>query len=218
MIRVLIVDDQEMIRVGLEAVLRSFADLTVVGSAADGFEALPLIDAETPDVVLMDIRMPGIDGVEATRRIRERHAATDVRILVLTTFEDDENVFAALRAGADGFLNKGVGPGELADGIRQVASGGGALSAGAASTLIRHATHHAPATVDATIAARFDALTAREREIAVAIMSGRSNQEIASELFVSPFTVKTHANRAMAKVGARDRAQLIALAHQAGLG
>ena len=218
MIRVLIVDDQEMIRAGLLAVLNSFADIDVVGAVGDGFLALEAIEADRPDVVLMDIRMPGIDGVETTRRIRETHAPARVRILVLTTFEDDENVFAALRAGADGFLNKGVGPGELAEGIRQVASGGGALSAGAASTLIRHATHHAPPKIDPAMAARFDVLTAREREIVIAIMSGRSNQEIAAELHVSPFTVKTHANRSMSKVGARDRAQLIAFAHEAGLG
>jgi DNA-binding NarL/FixJ family response regulator len=161
--------------------------------------------------------MPGIDGVEATRRLRERFSPEEVRIVVLTTFEHDENVFAALRAGADGFLNKGVGPEELVAGIRDVRSGGGTLSAAAASVLIQHAASPAPPAPDAAMVARFDALTSREREIVIAITDGRSNEEIAQEFFLSPFTVKTHANRAMMKVGARDRAQLVAFAFRAGL-
>jgi len=217
MIRLMITDDQEMIRVGLRAVLQSFPDIAVVADAADGLDALRQVELQPVDVVLMDIRMPGIDGVEATRRLRERYSSAELRIIVLTTFEHDENVFAALRAGADGFLNKGVGPEELVSSIREVTSGGGALSAAAAAVLIQHASAPAPPPPDAAMVARFDALTSREREIVVAITGGKSNEEIAAEFFLSPFTVKTHANRAMMKVGARDRAQLVAFAFQAGL-
>jgi DNA-binding NarL/FixJ family response regulator len=217
MIRVMIVDDQEMIRVGLRAVLDSFDDLEVVSAASDGLEALGALDATSVDLVLMDIRMPGIDGVEATRRIRENPAFDGVRIVVLTTFDQDENVLAALRAGADGFLNKGVGPAELAAGIRDVAGGGGALSATAAAMLIGRVAQDTSTPVDEAMARRFDSLTPREREIVEAIATGLSNEDIAAQLFLSPFTVKTHANRAMAKVDARDRAQLVAFAFQAGV-
>ena len=217
MIRLMIVDDQEMIRVGLRAVLGSFDDLDVVADASDGLDAVRKLESVEVDVVLMDIRMPGIDGVEATRRIRERVRSEDLRIVVLTTFEHDENVFAALRAGANGFLNKGVGPEELAESIREVVAGGGALSAAAAGVLIQHASAPAPATPDPAMIARFDSLTEREREVVIAITKGGSNEQIAAEFYLSPFTVKTHANRAMMKVGARDRAQLVAFAFRAGL-
>lgn len=218
MTRILVVDDQEMIRVGLKAVLGSFPDLEVVAEAPDGLAVLSMLDGLEVDVVLMDIRMPGIDGVEATRRIRSQVAAADLPIVVLTTFDQDENVLAALRAGANGFLNKGVGPQELAAGIREVVAGGGALSAAAAAALIGHvAKEPPPAPVDPAMVARFDALTPREREIVAAIASGLTNDEIAARLFLSPFTVKTHANRSMMKLGARDRAQLVVFAYQAGL-
>ncbi|HWS52051.1 MAG TPA: response regulator transcription factor [Microbacterium sp.] len=217
MIRVAIIDDQEMIRVGLTAVLDSFPDIDVVGAATDGLDALRVVDELVPDVVLMDIRMPGIDGVEATRRIRETHPAERMRILILTTYDNDQNVFAALRAGANGFLNKGLGPDELARGIREVHDGGGALSSAAASALIAHATTSPPVEIDGEMARRFDELTPREREIVEAIVAGARNEQIASALFLSPFTVKTHVNRAMAKVDARDRAQLVAFAFRAGI-
>ena len=217
MIRLMITDDQEMIRVGLRAVLGAFPDIEVVAEARDGLDALRQVELHDPEVVLMDIRMPGIDGVEATRRLREQYPADRLRIVVLTTFEHDENVFAALRAGANGFLNKAVGPEELVGSIREVMAGGGALSAAAAAVLIQHASGPAAPAPDAAMVARFDALTSREREIVIAIVGGRSNEEIASELFLSPFTVKTHANRAMTKVGARDRAQLVTLAIRAGI-
>jgi len=217
MIRLMIVDDQEMIRVGLRAVLGSFDDIDVVADASDGLDAVRKLEQHALDVVLMDIRMPGIDGVEATRRIRERFRPEELRIVVLTTFEHDENVFAALRAGANGFLNKGVGPDELVGSIREVVAGGGALSAAAAAVLIQHASGPAPVAPDPAMVARFDSLTEREREIVAAITKGSSNEEIAAEFYLSPFTVKTHANRAMMKVGARDRAQLVAFAFQAGL-
>lgn len=217
MIRVLIVDDQEMIRVGLRAVLGSFDDMEIVEDVADGLAAIARLPDLAVDVVLMDIRMPGIDGVEATRRIRATHDPDQLRIVVLTTFDQDENVLAALRAGANGFLNKGVGPAELAAGIREVVAGGGALSAAAAAALIGHIAQEKTTPIDRAMEDRFGALTPREREIVIAITTGGSNEEIAEQLFLSPFTVKTHANRAMAKVGARDRAQLVSFAYRAGL-
>lgn len=216
MIRVLIVDDQEMIRAGLRTILEAQDDIEVVGDVGDGFQALAVLSERDVDVVLMDIRMPGIDGVETTRRIRATHSPEQLRIIILTTFEHDENVFAALRAGANGFLGKAVGPAELAAGIAEVAAGGGALSPAAASALIGHVAEER-VVVDPVFVDRFSTLTPREREVVVAIATGQSNEEIAALTFVSPFTVKTHANRAMMKVGARDRAQLVAFAYRAGL-
>ncbi|QHC61053.1 response regulator transcription factor [Rathayibacter sp. VKM Ac-2760] len=217
MVRVLIVDDQEMIREGLQAILTKQEGIDVVGSVSDGFAALESIGSLDVDVVMMDIRMPGIDGVETTRRLRERYAAEDLRVVVLTTFDNDENVLAALRAGANGFLSKGVGPTALADGIREVAAGGGALSSAASALLIGQVSAQAAGpTIDTAMQDRFAALTPREREIVAAIATGLDNATIAEQLFVSPFTVKTHANRAMAKVGARDRAQLVSFAYRAG--
>ncbi|MCZ9882808.1 response regulator transcription factor [Arthrobacter sp. B2a2-09] len=218
MIRVLIVDDQEMIRVGLRAILETQANITVVGEAGDGLEAVRLLRGLAADVVLMDIRMPGVDGVEATRRIRQTIPAERVRIIILTTFDHDETVFAALRAGANGFLSKGVGPAELAAGIEEVAAGGGALSATAAAALIDRVAEERQADVDPALADLFSTLTPKEHDVVIAIATGLSNQQIAETMFISPYTVKTHANRAMAKVGARDRAQLVAYAYRAGLG
>lgn len=217
MIRVFIVDDQEMIRVGLRAILDAQPNITVVGEAGDGLEAVRLLGELDVDVVLMDIRMPGVDGVEATRRIRQSIPAECVRIIILTTFDHDETVFAALRAGANGFLSKGVGPAELAAGIEEVAAGGGALSATAAAALIDRVAEERQVDVDPALADLFSALTPKERDVVIAIATGQSNQQIAETMFVSPYTVKTHANRAMAKVGARDRAQLVAYAYRAGL-
>ncbi|MCC4908388.1 response regulator transcription factor [Microbacterium sp. cx-59] len=217
MIRVLIVDDQEMIRAGLRTIISSSPEIEVVADAADAFVALDLL-AKTPiDVVLMDIRMPGIDGVEATARIRRTHGPDAVRIIILTTFEHDENVYAALSAGANGFLGKGVGPVELIAAITDVMSGGGALSASAAAAAISRVAEAPVQRVDEALAQKFETLTPRERAVVVAATRGSSNDEIAAEMFVSPFTVKTHANRAMTKVGARDRAQLVAFAYRAGL-
>jgi DNA-binding NarL/FixJ family response regulator len=217
MIRVLIVDDQEMIRVGLRTILDAQPNITVVGEAGDGLEAVRLLGELDIDVVLMDIRMPGVDGVEATRRIRQNIPPERVRIIILTTFDHHETVFAALRAGANGFLSKGVGPAELTAGIEEVAAGGGALSATAAAALIGRVAEERQPDVDPALADLFTALTPKEREVVTAIATGKSNQQIAATMFISPFTVKTHANRAMAKVGARDRAQLVAYAHRAGL-
>ena len=216
MIRVMIVDDQEMIRAGLRAILEPQADIEIVADVGDGFEALAAIDGLNVDVVLMDIRMPGIDGVEATKRLRTAYTSEQLRIIVLTTFDNDENVFAALRAGANGFLSKGIGPAELAAGIHEVATGGGALSASASAALIGHVAHESRPAADAAMLDRFSALTPRELDVVKAAARGLDNTQIAAEMFVSPYTVKTHANRAMAKLGARDRAQLVTFAYRAG--
>lgn len=217
MINVMLVDDQEMIRAGLRSILGTQDELDVVCEASDGMDVARLVEENDVDVVLMDLRMPGIDGVEATRRIRAEHPAEKVRIIVLTTFDEERNVLAALRAGANGFLSKGVGPAELAESIREVAAGGGALSAAAAAVLIENVAEERTPVVDDSMVDRFSALTPRERDVVTAIASGLDNAQIASQMFVSPFTVKTHANRAMAKVGARDRAQLVTFAYRAGL-
>ncbi|WP_435747306.1 response regulator transcription factor [Microbacterium sp. PMB16] len=217
MTRILIVDDQEMIRVGLRTILDAQPGYVVVDALGDGLQAVAYLESHAADVVLMDIRMPGIDGVEATRRIRQTVPADRTRIIILTTFEQDETVIAALRAGANGFLSKAVGPDELVAGIEEVAAGGGALSAAAAAALIEHVGVEKSVIVDIELAKRFELLTPREREVVIAAAAGLDNSEIAARTFVSPFTVKTHANRAMTKVGARDRAQLVAFAYQAGL-
>ncbi|WIB15518.1 response regulator transcription factor [Curtobacterium sp. MCPF17_050] len=217
MTTILLVDDQAMIRVGLRTILDSQDDLTVVGEAGDGFEALEALRTTPVDVVLLDIRMPGIDGVETTRRIRTTLTAEQTRIIILTTFEHDDIVVAALRAGANGFLGKTVGPSELVAGIREVVLGGGALSAAAQAAVISQVAAQPARTADPDVLARLDALTPRERDVVVAIAHGADNEEIGRTMFVSPFTVKTHANRAMAKLGARDRAQLVSLAYRAGL-
>lgn len=215
MTRVMLVDDQAMIRAGLRTIIDTHPGLEVVAEAGDGITALHELRSTAVDVVLMDLRMPGIDGVETTRRLRAEHGPLP-QILVLTTFDQDENVLAALRAGANGFLSKGAGPQELTDGILQVAAGEHALSASAVHALVENvAEDRTPA--DPAVAALFAHLTARELEVVQAIVGGQGYPEIAAALFLSPLTVKTHANRAMTKVGARDRAQLVSLAVQAGL-
>ncbi|MEY9854832.1 DNA-binding NarL/FixJ family response regulator [Catenulispora sp. GAS73] len=217
MTRILIVDDQDEIRAGIRAMLRLDPSLVVAGDLSDGLQALPFLRTHAVDLVLMDIRMPGIDGVEATRRIRREHPPERLRVIVLTTFDQDEIVLAALRAGANGFLSKTVSPAELVAGITEVVAGGGALSAVATAALIGHMTHNPPPIVDRDLLHRFDALTPRERDVIVLVASGLGNDEIAAQLHVSPLTVKTHAVRAMTKVGARDRAQLVSFTFRAGL-
>ena len=209
MIRVMVVDDQEMIREGLCTIIGAHPELDVVAVAGDGFEALQVLESTDVDVVLMDIRMPGVDGVEATRRIRRTRTPEQVRICVLTTFDHDENVVRALKAGADGFLSKGAGPLELTAGILEVARGGSALSPSAVSAVVAHVAEDRTVPEDPETVALFATLTAREREVVEAVVTGLDNQQIAEQMVVSPFTVKTHANRAMMKVGARDRAQLV---------
>lgn len=217
MIHVLLVDDQPLIRAGLRGILAAQPgiDVTDVG---DGYTGADHARDNHVDVVLMDIRMPGIDGVETTRRIRAAQGAHIPRILILTTFENDETVIDALRAGADGFLSKGIEPAELVAAVRALASGVAPLSAKAREALIRHAASpERPRSVDATLAALFETLTSREREIVRAIATGRTHEAVADEEHISRYTVKTHINRAMMKVGASDRAQLVAFAHRAGL-
>jgi DNA-binding NarL/FixJ family response regulator len=215
--RVLVVDDQDDMRAGIRAMLEADAGIVVVGDLSDGLQVEAFLAAHPVDLVLMDIRMPGIDGVEATRRIRARHRAEDVRVVVLTTFDQDEVVLAALHAGANGFLSKTVSPAQLVAGIAEVVAGGGALSAAASAALIGHVTANPTPAVDRDLRSRFAVLTPRERDITTLVASGLSNEEIASRLFLSPLTVKTHAVRAMTKVGARDRAQLVSYAVRAGL-
>ena len=217
MTRILIVDDQDDIRAGIRAMLLLDPALVVVADLSDGLQVVPFLRDHPVDLVLMDIRMPGIDGVEATRRIRAEHAATKVRIIVLTTFDQDEIVLAALSAGANGFLSKTVSPAELIAGITEVVGGGGTLSANATAALIGHMADNPPPIVDQGLLRRFDFLTPREREMIILVARGLSNDEIAGQMFVSPLTVKTHVVRAMTKVGARDRAQLVSFIFRAGL-
>ncbi|GAA0451610.1 DNA-binding response regulator [Actinoplanes capillaceus] len=215
-IRVLLADDQALIRAGLRGIIETTPDMQVVGEAANGREAVTLARTERADVVLMDIRMPEFDGLQATQQITADDDLAGVRILILTTFELDEYVLRALRAGASGFLGKGATPTELIDAIRTVANGDALLSATATQTLIaRFLTGDDPGPrPDATV---LDVLTDREREVLTLVALGLSNEDIASRLYLAPSTAKTHVNRAMTKLGVRDRAQLVVLAYQAGL-
>ncbi|MDZ5662299.1 response regulator transcription factor [Nocardioides sp. S-58] len=213
--RVLVADDQRLIRAGFVGLVASAPDLEVVGEAVDGADAVRQARAARPDVVLMDIRMPGTDGLSATELITGDPDLADVKVLVLTTFEADEYVVAALRAGASGFLGKGVEPEDLVAAIRVVAAGESLLSPRATSALIGRFLSQ-PRDGD-TVDTSLDVLTEREREVVALVARGLSNDDIAGRLFVSPFTAKTHVNRAMAKLGARDRAQLVVHAYQSGL-
>ena len=217
-IRVVLVDDQALIRAGFRVLIDAADDLEVVGEAAEGAEAVRVVRETRADVVLMDIRMPGVDGVEATRRITSDDDLAGVKVVVLTTFELDEHVVAAIRAGASGFLGKGVEPADLLDAIRVVAGGDALLSPRATQALLaefaRTAAAAGPAPVASTV---LDVLTAREREVMALAALGLSNEEIAERLYLSPLTAKTHANRAMMKLGVRDRAQLVVLAYQTAL-
>ncbi len=213
--RVVVADDQGLIRAGLANLVESEDDLQIVGEAASGREAVALARREHPDVILMDIRMPDLDGIEATRLIVADEKLAGVRVLVLTTFELDENVLRALRAGASGFLGKGAAPNELLAAIRTVAAGESLLSPRATRALISH--YLAAPDPDQVAPIELALLTERERELVGLVAKGLSNDEIAKKLFLSPLTVKTHVNRAMMKLQARDRAQLVVLAFQSGL-
>lgn len=218
--RVVVADDQTLIRAGFVALIGSAPDLEVVGEAIDGADAVRQVRALRPDLVLMDIRMPGTDGLRATELITGDPDLAAVRVLVLTTFETDDYVVAALRAGASGFLGKGSEPEVLLAGIRTVAAGESLLSPRALRVVIARAVaeEHAPAgTTDGVPDARFDVLTEREREVMTLVALGLGNDEIAGRLTLSPLTAKTHVNRAMTKLGARDRAQLVVLAYRHGL-
>ncbi|MFE0425861.1 response regulator [Streptomyces sp. NPDC058953] len=218
-IRVLLVDDQALLRSAFRVLVDSEPDMTVVGEAADGAEGVELARAEKPDVVLMDIRMPGTDGLAATRLITADPELDGVRVVMLTTFEVDEYVVQSLRAGASGFLGKGAEPDELLNAIRIAAAGEALLSPVATKGLIAKflAQGGADDGDPEPYSDRLDALTGREREVLVLVAGGHSNDEIAERLAVSPLTVKTHVNRAMAKLGARDRAQLVVIAYESGL-
>jgi DNA-binding NarL/FixJ family response regulator len=216
-IRVLLADDQDLVRAGLRLIIDRAPGLAVVGEASNGTEAVRLARETRADVVLMDIRMPGLDGLSATRRIMAEDDLAGVKVLILTTFEVDQYVFEAVRSGASGFLGKGARPEVLVEGIRTVARGDALLSPSATRGLIaRFLTLHDPGPSQQP-PPEIAALTDREREVVALIGEGMSNAEIADQLSLSPLTVKTHANHAMAKVGARDRAQLVVLAYQAGL-
>ncbi|GAB2982874.1 MAG TPA: response regulator transcription factor [Actinotalea caeni] len=214
MIRVLLVDDQPLIRTGLRALLDAEDDLEVVGEAGDGAEGVELAAQHRPDVVLMDVQMPGTDGIEATRRIAEREDLRDTRVVVLTNYGLDEYVFDALRAGAAGFLVKDTDPAELVQGLRVVAEGAALLSPTITRTLIGEFVSRPAHQVDGDAVRH---LTPREREVVALVGHGLSNAEIAERLVVSPTTAKTHVSRAMAKVHARDRAQLVVFAYESGL-
>jgi DNA-binding NarL/FixJ family response regulator len=215
--RVVLADDQDLIRAGLRLVIDRAPGLTVVGEAATGHDAVRVAREARADVVLMDIRMPGLDGLAATRRIAADTSLTGVRVLILTTFEVDEYVFEALRSGASGFLGKSARPGALIDAIRTVAHGDALLSPSATRGLIARflRLHDSEPVRPSPLLAT---LTEREREVVALVADGMSNTEIARQLTLSPLTVKTHANHAMTKLGARDRAQLVVLAYQTGLG
>jgi len=216
-IRVLLADDQALIRAGFAALVRSAADMEVVGEAVDGEDALAQARTARPDVVLMDIRMPGTDGISATALVTGDADLTDVKVLVLTTFEDDDLVLAALRAGASGFLGKGVEPVELLDAIRVVAAGDALLSPKATKGLIDRLLAQPSDGAADLVGADLDVLTEREREVVALVAHGLTNDDIAARLSVSPLTAKTHVNRAMTKLGVRDRAQLVVIAYRTGL-
>ncbi|MEV8085846.1 response regulator transcription factor [Streptomyces nigra] len=217
-IRVLLADDQALLRSAFRVLVDSEPDMEVVGEASDGEEAVRLAKRERADVVLMDIRMPGTDGLAATRMISADPALAHVRVVILTTFEVDDYVVQSLRAGASGFLGKGSEPDELLAAIRVAAAGEALLSPAATKSLIaRFLAHGDGDGRDPAGGERLDALTVREREVLVQVAGGLSNDEIAERLEVSPLTVKTHVNRAMSKLGARDRAQLVVIAYESGL-
>ena len=211
MIRVVIADDQALVRTGFRLILDLESDIEVVGEAADGEECIRCVARERPDVVLMDVRMPVLDGIEATRRLSQSGSAA--RVLVLTTFDLDEVVFEALRAGAAGFLLKDAPREQLVSAIRQVVDGDALLAPSVTRRLIERFVR---AEARAGAGTPFDSLSAREREVLARIVRGRSNAEIAAELFLGEATVKTHIARMLAKLGARDRIQAIVMAYESG--
>ncbi len=214
MIRVVLADDQALVRAGFRALLNAQEDIEVVAEASDGVEAVAAARTHRPDVLLMDIRMPNLDGLEATRRISDTPELEGVHILILTTFEEDEYVFEAIRVGASGFLVKDTEPVELIRAVRVVAGGDALLSPGVTRRLIAEFASRAKKVRQP---ARLDLLTEREREVVALVGEGLTNDEIADRLVVSPATAKTHVSRAMTKLAARDRAQLVVFAYESGL-
>ncbi|TMR10476.1 response regulator transcription factor [Nonomuraea turkmeniaca] len=215
LIKVLLADDEGLVRSGFKVLLDLEDDITVVGEAANGAEAVERARATRPDVVLMDIRMPKVDGIQATARIAQTHGLEQVRVLILTTYDTDEYVFDALQAGASGFLLKDAGPAELLQAIRVIAAGDALLAPRITRRLIGQFT--ARRTAARAAEDRLAVLTEREREVLALVGRGLSNHEIGAELFLSPATARTHVSHAMAKLGARDRAQLVVIAYQTGL-
>jgi DNA-binding NarL/FixJ family response regulator len=214
-ISVVLADDQAVVRDGLRVILEAQGDIKVVAEASDGVEAVEHARRSRPDVVVMDIRMPVLDGVEATRRLAADPEMTNVRVLVLTTYDDDELVFQALRAGAGGFLLKDADPEDLVRGVRVLASGEALLAPSVTRRLVEaFAARPEPATPPPSMA---KALTEREREVVALVGTGLSNGEIATRLVISPATARTHVSRAMGKIGARDRAQVVVFAYESGL-
>jgi DNA-binding NarL/FixJ family response regulator len=214
-ISVVVVDDQALVRAGFRVLVDSSSDLEVLGEAADGIEAVRIVRQLRPEVVLMDIRMPGMDGIEATRLIVGAPEGAGTRVLILTTFDLDQYVYDALRAGASGFLLKDTPPDELLDAIRVIAAGNALLAPSVTRTLIAEfAGRAAPLMKNADA---LEMITPREREVLLLIARGRSNREIAEELHMSGATAKTHVSRLLSKLGARDRAQLVVIAYESGL-
>ncbi len=219
MIRVLLADDQALIRAGFRVLVDAAEDLQVVGEATDGRQAVDLARRRRADVVLMDIRMPGVDGLEATRRISADEDLAGVKVIILTTFESDEYVYQALRAGASGFLVKDTEPADLIQAVRVVARGDALLSPSVTRRLITDIASRPerPLAGDQASGKILAGLTDREREVMALVAEGLSNDEIAARLFLSPLTAKTHVSRIMTKLNARDRAQLVVLAYETGL-
>jgi RNA polymerase sigma factor (sigma-70 family) len=214
-VRMLLADDQSLLRATFRILLETVPDIEIAAEARDGTEAVAQAIRHRPDVVLMDIRMPGLDGIEATRIITGDERLSAVKVLILTTFETDEHVAEALRAGASGFVGKGINPQELIDAIRTIAAGDSLLSPAATRSLINRFLAQDPA--PRRVAPALENLTPREREVVVLVATGLSNDEIATHLGISAPTAKTHVNRAMAKLHARDRAQVVIAAYQGGL-
>lgn len=214
-IGVVVADDQALIRGGLRVLVDSAPDLTVLGEAGDGADAVSIVQSTKPDVVLMDIRMPVMDGIEATKRITGSPTTGDVRIIVITTFDLDEYVFAALRAGASGFLLKDTPPDDLLSAIRLVAGGEALLAPSVTRRLIEHFARRPEPRAPSGDA--LQSLTSREREVLGLVAQGLSNAEIATQLLMSPATAKTHVSRLLSKLHARDRAQLVVIAYETGL-
>lgn len=212
--RILLADDQTLVRAGFRSILDGEDDMAVVAEASDGEEAVRLATAERPNVVLMDIRMPGVDGLEATRRIAADQRLSAVKVVILTTFDVDDYVYGALKAGASGFLVKDTEPTELIHGVRVVARGDALLAPSVTRRLIGE---FAARIKQPPPAARLNALTEREREVLGLVAAGLSNEELAERLVVSPATAKTHVSRILTKLEARDRAQLVVIAYEAGL-
>jgi DNA-binding NarL/FixJ family response regulator len=213
MIRVVLADDQELVRAGFRVLIESAPDVEVVGEASEGEGTVRVVAQERPDVVLMDVRMPGMNGIEATRRIREVEGSGP-RVLILTTFDLDEYVHQALRAGASGFLLKDSSPKDLLDAIRIIHAGDSLLAPSITRRLIEEFTQRPAPTLNS---GALDSLTEREREVLRLVAAGMSNTEIADRLVVSPATSKTHVSRILTKLGARDRAQLVMIAYETGL-